>query len=71
MKILFLSIVLVILTASCSSQGKQAVYDMIHERERQLCIEQGRSDCQRAESYEKYKKERDEIITPKNTAEPK
>ena len=69
MNIFLLSIALVMLTASCSNRGKKAVYDMMHERERQLCLEQGRSDCQRAERYEKYKRQRDEVIQHPNTAE--
>lgn len=35
---------------------------MLHERERQECLQQGRSDCPDAESYDKYKKQREEII---------
>ena len=58
MKILLSSFVLVMLTA-CT---EQAVYKMMHERERQLCKEQGRTDCKRAESYDTYKKEREEIL---------
>ena len=60
MKIFLITALLVIITA-CS---QRAVYDMVHERERQLCKEQGRTDCQRAESYDKYKQQRDEIIKP-------
>lgn len=59
MKVLLLSIVLVMLTA-CS---RQAAYEMLHERERQECLKQGRSDCPPAESYDKYKQKRDELIT--------
>ena len=58
MKIFLLSLVLVMLTA-CS---QQAVYTMIHERERQECLKQGRSDCPRTENYEQYKKQREEVI---------
>ena len=58
MKIFLLSVVVVLLTA-CS---KQLVYDTIHERERQECLKQGRSDCPRAESYDKYKNQREEVI---------
>jgi len=58
MKIFLVSFVLVMLTA-CTSQ---AVYDMMHERERQECLKQGRSDCQRGESYDKYKQKRDEVM---------
>ena len=58
MKLLLVSILLVMLTA-CS---QQAVYDMLHERERQECLKRDRGDCPRAESYDKYKKQRDEII---------
>lgn len=50
------------LTASCSNQAKEAVYNMMHERERQQCLQQGKSDCPRTESYNKYKKERDEVM---------
>ena len=50
------------LTASCSNQAKEAVYNMMHERERQLCIEQGRTDCPHGESYNQYKQNRDEVI---------
>lgn len=55
----FLLSAFVILTASCS---KQAVYDMMHERERQECLKQGRGDCPRGDSYDKYKSQRDEVI---------
>ena len=58
MKIL-LSILVFVMLSACS---EQAVYNMMHERERQLCKEQGRTDCNRAESYETYKKEREEIL---------
>ena len=63
MKIFLLSVVVVLLTA-CS---KQLVYDTIHERERQECLKQGRSDCPRAESYNKYKQKRDEEIQLQGT----
>ena len=39
---------------------------MIHERERQQCLQQGKSDCPKAESYNKYKQQRDEIVNPAN-----
>ena len=58
MKIILFSLVLVLLTA-CS---KQAVYNMMHERERQECLKQGNRDCPREESYQQYKKDRQEII---------
>ena len=59
MKVFLLSIILVMLSA-CS---QQAVYNMLHERERQECLQQGRSDCPSAESYDKYKQKRDEVIS--------
>ena len=62
MKTFLLSLTLLVLVTSCSGKAKQAVYDSMHEYERQQCLEQGRDDCQRAESYEKYKKKRDEIV---------
>jgi hypothetical protein len=61
MKISLVSLVLIMLTA-CS---QHAVYDMLHERERQECLKQGRSDCPSAESYDKYKQKRDEVMNPK------
>lgn len=45
--------------------NKQAVYTMIHERERQECLKQGGSDCPRAENYKEYKKQREEVIEKK------
>lgn len=65
MKIFLLSLVVVLLTA-CS---KQLVYDAIHERERQECLKQGSSDCPRAESYDKYKSQREEVIQVKDIEE--
>lgn len=59
MKTFLFSFVLIILTSSCSNR---AVYDAIHERERQECLKQGRTDCPRGESYDKYKSQRDEEI---------
>ena len=64
MKIFLISLALVMLTASCSHQAKEAVYNMMHERERQDCLKQGREDCPREESYQQYEKQRDEVFTP-------
>ena len=58
MKVLLSSLLFIMLSA-CT---EQAVYNMMHDRERQLCREQGRTDCQPAERYETYKKEREEIL---------
>ncbi len=58
MKIFYPIITFLILTA-CS---QQVVYDALHERERQLCLKQALTDCSRSESYEKYKKQREEVI---------
>ena len=57
---------LIILTASCSQPAKEAVYNMMHERERQECLKQGRSDCPRGESYDKYKQKREDVINSNN-----
>lgn len=62
MKVFLISFVLIMLTASCSHQAKEAVYNMMHERERQECLQQGKSDCPRTDSYKKYKKDRDEVM---------
>lgn len=62
MKFILLSLVLAVLTVSCSNRAKHAVYDMMHERERQECLKQGRSDCPRTDSYNEYKKQRDDVI---------
>ena len=58
MKVLLLSLIFVILTA-CS---QQAVYNMLHERERQECLKQGRSDCPKTESDKEYKQQREESV---------
>jgi len=50
-------------TASCSNQAKEAVYNMMQERERQECLQQGNKDCPRGESYPQYKQQRDEVLT--------
>ena len=42
--------------------SQQAVYDMLHEKERQECLKQGNSDCPRAENYNEYKKQREKVI---------
>ena len=62
MKIFLFSVVLSIVTTACSNRAQHATYDMLHERERQECLKQGRSDCPTAESYDKYKQKRDELI---------
>lgn len=67
MKFFLLTTILIIVTASCSNRTQHAVYDMIHERERQACLKQGRMDCPRGESYDKYKNQRDEVIQYDNT----
>ena len=62
MKFLILSLAIIMLTA-CSNR---AVYDMLHEKARQDCLKQGRSDCHRDESYDKYKQKRDEVMHPQD-----
>ena len=62
MSVFILSFILVMLTVSCSHKPKEAVYNMLHEKERQECLKQGRSDCPRAERFDKYNKQRDEVI---------
>ena len=64
MKIFLLSVALIIATTACSNRARHAAYDMLHERERQECLKQGRSDCPSIEPYEKYKQKRDEVIKP-------
>ena len=70
MKLFLSGFVLVMLTVSCSKRANQVVYDMIHERERQECLKQGRDDCIRVESYDKYKKQREEEMKSHETYEP-
>lgn len=55
---IFLSVITLLTVTACS---QQAVYNILHERERQICLEQGGKDCSRAESYDKYKQQRDEM----------
>jgi len=63
MKILLTSIALILLTASCSSQqAKEAVYNMMHGKQRQDCLQQRNQDCPRSESYNEYKQKRDEVL---------
>lgn len=62
MKIFLFSLALATLTVSCSNRSKHAVYDMMHEKQRQDCLKQGRSDCPGAERYDKYKQKRDEEL---------
>ena len=38
------------------------MYGMIHEKQRQDCLAQGRADCKKAEPYRDYKRDRDEIF---------
>jgi hypothetical protein len=37
---------------------------MLHERERQECLKQGRFDCPKAEKYDKYNQQREDILKP-------
>lgn len=62
MKTLLISFTLLMLTTSCSDRSTHAFYDMLHEKERQECLKQGRKDCPRAQSYDKYKAQREEAI---------
>ena len=62
MKFFLISFILVMLTVSCSDKTKETVYNMMHERERQECLKQGRSDCPRVEHFDKYNNQRDEVI---------
>lgn len=66
MKIIFSCLVLVMLTVSCSPRTKEAVYNMMHDLERQECLKQGNKDCSRGESYQQYKKVRQEITPSSN-----
>lgn len=50
------------LLTACGERSKHAFYDMLHEHKRQACLKQGRTDCHREESYEKYKSRRDSEI---------
>lgn len=60
MKIFLLSSILMVFATACS---KESVYNTMHEYERQQCLKLGHKECPRTENYEKYKKQRDEIIT--------
>lgn len=71
MKIFLWSVVLGILTTACSNRSQHAVYDMLHERERQECLKLGQRDCTRTESYEQYKKQREEVLHIENVEEVK
>jgi len=62
MKTFLFVIILTALTVSCSNRAKHVIYDSMHEYERQQCLKQGRDDCQRKESYDKYKQKREEEI---------
>ncbi|MCW8901719.1 MAG: hypothetical protein OQK75_07020 [Gammaproteobacteria bacterium] len=62
MKIFLTSFVFMMLTASCGNKSQEAFYNMIHERERQECLKQGRTECPRGESYDKYKQKREDVI---------
>lgn len=45
--------------SGCSSQQlKQGTYDSLHERQRQQCLEQGRTDCDQYDydSYDQYQR---------------
>lgn len=62
MKPLLFSFVLILLTTACSDRSKHVVYDMLHEKNRQDCLKEGRSDCPPREGYGDYKKQRDEVV---------
>lgn len=61
---LLLPLVLILLALSgCNGRGVQeASYEMLREREYQLCLQQGRTDCRRYEKYEDYQRQRDEAL---------
>lgn len=63
MKVFLISFVLIILTASCSNQANEAVYNMMHEKQRQDCLQQRNKDCPRSESYKEYKQKRDDVFS--------
>ena len=60
---LTLHITLIILLSACSDRARHAAYDMLHEKQRQDCLQQGRTDCPSDESYDKYKQKRDEVMS--------
>ena len=62
MKISLIGFILVMSTVSCSYKAKETVYNMMQERERQECLKEGISDCPRAERFDKYNKQRDEVV---------
>lgn len=57
---------LVLLTglSACARDGNQSRlwYDMLHEQQRQQCIEQGSRNCEPAQSYDRYRDQRNEAI---------
>ena len=52
--------------SACAKDGNQSRlwYDMLHERQRQECIAAGGRDCERPQSYEQYKAQRNEATNP-------
>ena len=48
---------------ACNGRGVQETsYEMLREREYQLCLQQGRADCRRYQKYEDYQRQRDEAL---------
>ena len=60
---LTLLITFTLFLSACSDRAKHAAYDMLHEKQRQDCLKQGHTDCPGAESYDKYKQKRDEVMS--------
>lgn len=63
---LLLGIICVAGLNACAKDGNHSRlwYDMLHERQRQECINAGGRDCERPQSYDRYKAQRDEASQP-------
>ena len=60
---LVLGVSAVLLLASCSSDSlKRNAYQSVQTMQQQECLKQPSSDCPPAESYNKYEKQREELI---------
>ena len=62
MKVIFFICLTLLFTTACGESSKHALYDMLHERERQECLKEGQKDCPREKNYEQYKKDREEAV---------
>jgi len=66
----FLVIGLVLLSGCSTEQWNRTAFAALHEQQRWQCLQEGRTDCPSASSFNDYHRERDSVINSGSTTSP-